>query len=237
MPLGPGLQVVALAAAQRRSSAIAFWDSGVTGQQVFANSAGDTVRIINALYSEHPWDTAWMAGYRLPGECAVMNGLTEIGIDMKKPDGKDGGRITVKGYKPGKFEVSCTVSTAEQWDALQAVIEVVWRQKKKKGKLKDVAFDIHHPALALYGVTSCVIEGLSYPQPGKYEGSKVINFKCIENVAPGNKAVTKRVAAGPTIAVQIRKEDPSNATPEKPSAIAKDLGPKGPARAAAHGTS
>jgi hypothetical protein len=226
MPLGPIFQVVA----QAKQAAVPFWDSGVMSQESLPNSNGDTIRVINALYAEHPWDTLTLAGYRMPGLCEIANGLTEIGIDMKKPDGADGSTITIKGYKPGKFEIGCTVWTSDQWTYLQQIIQVVWREKKKKGKLNQIAIDVHHPALQLYGITSCVVEGLTYPQPGKFEGSKVIQFKCIENVPAGKKRVTK--TASKTDSARIPVYDSStihglNYTPAPPSTNTSQLGPKG----------
>jgi hypothetical protein len=231
----PGIVFAAVAygAAVRRQNAVAFWDSGVTSEETLPGEKNDVPRILNALYSDHPWTTAFLGGMRLPGLCKVLNGLTEIGIDMKKPEGKDGSTITVKGYKPGKFEIACTVWSSDQWDVLQNIISVVWREKKKKAKLATLAIDVSHPALVLLGVSSCVIEGITFPQPGEFDGSMMVGFKCVENVAPGKKSATK-TATGPGVAKELQTESrieeanrAINATPPKPSTQKSHTGPRG----------
>jgi hypothetical protein len=246
-----------------KAEGVAFWDSGVAdqealpgasqvdsnGQVVNSEARSPTARTINKTYSDHPWDIVTMAGLKLPGICEVANGLTEIGIDMKHPDGADGSTITVKGYKPGKFDISCTVWTAAQWTALQGVIATVWRKPKKKTKLQDAAFDIHHPALQLLGVTSCVVESISYPKPGSFEGSKVITFKCLQNVRAGKKSAKKTVGDGTTVVNPLKAGaegepfsssganfQPANATPPKPSTLRSEIGPSGPVATPAGGT-
>ena len=213
---------------------VVFWDSGVQDGEMLQPSGmknEERPRLLNARYSDHPWDTAWMGGKQLPGLCEVANGLTEIGIDMKKPDGADGSTITVKGYKPGKFEISCTVWTEEQWTALQDVIGTVWRRAQKGSKLKSLAFDVSHPALQLLEVHSCVVQAVTYPQPGKFEGSKVVQFKCLENVPAGKHSKTQTVSKAPGVVEKLQAEragEANNATPAKPSSLKTETGPKGP---------
>ncbi len=224
MAFGP----IPLAVAAR---GVAFWDSGVTGAQSLAASTSDGERVINALYSKHPWDTAFMAGKQLPGLCEVANGLTEIGIDSKKSDGTDGSTLTVKGYKPGKFEIHCTVWTEEQWAELQVIIRTVWRRAGKNSKLEKLSFEVSHPALQLLGVHSAVVQAVSYPQPGKFEGSKVVTFKCLEHVPTGRKHVT--VTPDATTVVKelsnsAHEKESLNFTPARPSTQAKTTGPRGP---------
>jgi hypothetical protein len=222
---------------------VAFWDSGVQdGEMLPASGRKDEApRLLNALYSDHPWDTAWMAGKRLPGLCEVANGLTEIGVDMKKPDGADGSTITVKGYKPGKFEISCTVWTEQQWTVLQKIIALVWRRAQKGSKLKSLAFDVSHPALQLLGVHSCVVQAVTYPQAGKFEGSKIVQFKCIENVPAGKHSKTQTVSKVVVDPVLVKKGEaealftPVNGTPAKPSGEKGETGPHGPKARPAEG--
>jgi hypothetical protein len=244
-----------------KADGVAFWDSGVTDQETLPGASqvdanGKTLnsemrapaaRTINKTYSDHPWDVVTMAGLKLPGICEVANGLTEIGIDMKHPDGADGSTITVKGYKPGKFDISCTVWTSAQWLALQAVIARVWRKPQKKTKLQAIAFDISHPALQLLGVTSCVVESVSYPKAGAFDGSKLITFKCLQNVPAGKKSAKKTVGKGPTITEPLvnggeafsssgANFSPVNATPAKPSTLRSETGPRGPMSTPGGGT-
>ncbi len=195
------------------------------------------------LYSSDPWRTGTIAGKRLPGDVTIADGLVEIGVDNKKPDGKDGGQIVVKGYRPGPFDIVVEVCTDEQGQLLKSIIDEVWTKPKKKSKVSEVAVDVYHPALEFVNVTpSCVLKGISFPRPGSIEGSKVVTFKCLENVPAGKKNKTKK--AGPSVSVvpSLRKTPspngeafagsshsaPTNATPPKPSTVKKNLGPKGP---------
>jgi len=208
----------------------AFWESGVSGPTTFSNGAGDKVRTINKTYADHPWDIAYVDGRPLPGECEVLDGLTEIGIDNKNPDGKDGSAITVKGYRPGPFIIACTVWTEEQADALQSVIDRVWRRPKKRAKVADVAVSVHHPALEWYGIGSAVLTGMTMPRPGRFDGSKVVHFKFLENVPPGKGKRQTKTAGLPDVVAPLKKDvqRPSNAPPVPPSKNRSNLGPGGP---------
>jgi len=165
----------------------------------------------------------------MPGECDVLDGLTEIGIDNKNPDGKDGSSLTVKGYRPGPFIIACTVWTEEQWGYLQALIDKVWRRPTKRTKVDQVAISVAHPALDLYGSNSGALIGCTFPKEGKFDGSRVIQFKFEENVPPKGPRVT-RTASNPKTHPKTTQADnePKNGTPRSPSSNRKNLGPGGP---------
>lgn len=215
----------------------AFWGSGVDGPTTFSNGAGDKLRTINQTYSDHPWDIAYIAGRPLPGECEVLDGLTEIGIDNKNPDGKDGSAITVKGYRPGPFIIACTVWTLEQWDALQDIVARVWRRPNKKAKVADVAVSVHHPALEMYGIGSAVLTGCTMARNGRFDGAKTVHFKFLENVPAGSKGKRQTKTAGQNHALpQIKDaQRPANAPPLPPSKNRGQLGPGGPKTVPASG--
>ena len=232
-------------------ASVVFWNSGIAGEEALPASDPGTdrnpaapVRVINRTFSTHPWDTVYLGdGLQLPGICKIMDGATEIGIDNKKPEGKDGATITVKGYRPGPFEISCTVWTSAQWDELTKVLDSIWRRPEKKVKgrtsVADVAIPIFHPALALYGIHSCAVTGVTFPSDGTFDGAKTIKIKCLENVPPGTKPQT-RTAALPSVVKPYQSgiSDPAapvNAGPVKPSANRSNLGPKGPVSTPANG--
>jgi len=240
-------------------ASVAFWDSGVFGEEALSSidnsvaGAAQRAAIINRTYAIHPWDTATIDGHQLPGICRVMDGMTKIGIDLKKPDGKDGSTITVKGYRPGPFELSVSVWTKTQWDALTTVLDAIWRrpQKKAKGKthVSDIAVPIFHPALALYGISSCAIQGVTFPSDGPFDGAKTVKIKCLENVPPGPKKQTKTAASKTGLAPSFSAaqsivdangnevvQSTVNSTPTPPSKNRKSLGPGGPAPTPANGS-
>ncbi len=210
----------------------AFWESGIEGETSLTSGSGTALRTINQTFSDHPWDVAFISGLRLPGICEVLDGLTQIGIDNKNPDGKDGSTLTLKGYRPGPFEISCVTWTRAQDDELQAIEDFVWRRPQKKAKVAAVAMDVYHPALERRGIATGALVGITFPRPGPFEGSKVVHFKFIENVPSGAKRQTKTVSKAPVIDPGIKGktnlgETPVNAKPIPPSQNKKALGPRG----------
>lgn len=213
-----------------------FWESGVDGPTTFSNGAGARLRTINETFSSHPWDIAEIAGMRLPGICEVMDGLTEIGVDVAKADGKDGSQITVKGYRPGPFIIACKIWTGIQMDELLEVIDAVWRRPQKRAKIASIAVSVYHVALDWYGINSGALVGVTFPRNGDFEGSKVVHFKFLESVPPGEKRQTKKVDKNAGIVPKTKQDSPINETPTPPSKDKKVLGPKGPAARPANGS-
>lgn len=216
-----------------------FWNSGVKREtRLPGGSNGQPGITINAKYSDHPWDTAWIAGKQLPGLCEVLDGLTQIGIDNKSPDGKDGSTLTVKGYRPGPFEISCTTWTEEQDGRLQEIEDEVWRKPNKGAKVDSVAVSVSHPALDRRGISSGALIGITFPKAGPFDGARTVHFKFIENVPPGKE---KRVKSNDTLPgvvdhLQQDSDQPQNGRPLPPSKDRKALGPKGPPRRPSNGT-
>lgn len=218
---------------------IEFWDSGVAkGSALGGNGdGGDGTgtgggRTINATFQDHPWDIAFIGGDPVPGICEVLDGITEIGIDNKNPDGKDGSAITVKGYRPGPFIIACTVWTDEQWGFLQALIDKVWRRPKKRSRVAQVAVAVQHPALDLYGINSGALTGITFPRNGPFEGSKTVSFKFIENTGIGVNRETK-TSTDPFVAIPQdgSVHVPKNVPGVAPSKNHKNLGLGGPKKA------
>jgi len=213
-----------------------FWDSGVDDEEQLQGGADDQPVLINATYPENPFLAAWLDGRPVPGESRVRPGLTQIGIDNKKPDGADGSTITVKGFRPGEFEIETTIWTRAQWDALQALVDRVWRIPTKKAKLQEVAISVYHPALDFLHVNSCVIKAVTFPQDGSFEGSKVVSFKCQHNVPSTRKKRTKTAKATSPKAQKDIAFDTYNGSTPAPSEQKKQLGPDGPLHVPATGS-
>lgn len=246
--LASGVATASSGTIARLSKAVAFWGNGSH---------------IGKLFSGDPWDTVVIGGMKLPGLCEVR-GLAQLELDKKKPKGSNGVTLTVTGYEPGPFEITCTVWTSEQWDWLQDWINKFWALPRKsrpttvekkvrtgsnpdgspkiskvssKNKASQVALQIEHPALAVLGISSCVVQAVSIPEPGSFEGSKVVKIKVVEHVLP-NGTVTKTAkgtANNVALAKELRPKEKGEA-PLMPSKERADLGPKGPRPAPAGGS-
>lgn len=100
-------------------------------------------------YSTNAWDIVWLGGIPLPGTCDVQPGsITTLKIDQGTATGRNGARLTIKGYDPKDFYVTCEVRPGEQWDRLQDAIQQLWiapREKKAvtKSKTKKTAIGLN----------------------------------------------------------------------------------------------
>jgi hypothetical protein len=194
---------------------------------------------VGSNFAEDPWDVVFIGGDPLPGICEVK-GIAQLEVDKKKAKGTNGSTITVSGYQPGPFEVSVTVWTSDQWDFLQAWIDKFWIEQQavrpSKTTVPPVAFDIDHPGCALLGIRTCVIEGISMPEAGSSEGTKVVRIKLYDGRVNEKKTVTKTAKGSRVNVEQVRSQQGLNDVPEKPSAERADLGPTGPRAKPASGS-
>ena len=79
------------------------------------------------LFATDPWDTFWLGTRQLPGECELQPGqIASIEINKKKGKGLDGARLTITGYDPLQFSVTCQIATPAQWAELQDIVDVYW---------------------------------------------------------------------------------------------------------------
>lgn len=183
------------------------------------------------LYNE-PWFLGWIAGRPLPGKTTVSPGtVASLDFEDKKAKGRHGSNITIYGYKPGTYDLSCEIWTADQHTAIQAVIDAVWTVPKKKAKISELGLTVHHPALAEVKIFSGVLIGVDPPKDGgSLEGAKVYRFRFREFVPPSKDNATKTAkASAVTVAEPLRKDQaPKNAAPPRPSTVRADLGPRGP---------
>lgn len=190
---------------------------------------------VGPTYAVDPWDLVVIGGVKLPGLCDVK-GIAQLEVDKKKAKGTNKLTLTVTGYQPGPFEVSCTIWTADQWAAFRKWSQDFWIAQRKarppstKANKKNppVALTISHPALSAIGIYSCIVQGLSIPESASVEGAKVIKIKCLEHYPGDDATVTKTAkgSSGPIVHEDVRKTKTD--VPAKPSTERADLGPKGP---------
>lgn len=149
-------------------------------------------------FPDNPWDTVFIDGQQLPGLCRV-EGLPTLKIDQKKKGGADAITFTATGYLPGPISVEITIWTASQWEIFVRLAKdgTLWRKPRKKAKAKELAKTISHPALALWGITQIIVQGVSTPEHGPIKFSKVVKLRCLEYVPPDKDDHTKTAKAQP----------------------------------------
>jgi hypothetical protein len=150
------------------------------------------------LFPEDPWDVCILGGEFLPG-VATVRGSPMLSFDKKKAGGVDGATITVNGYLPGPVEIDLMMWTAAQWAHFQVIAPSLWRRPNKKTKTSDLAISISHPAFDVWGITQVVILGVSPPEKGPLDGTRVVKFKCVEYVQQKAVSHTKSAKAGTVV--------------------------------------
>lgn len=170
----------------------------------------------------NPWDTVILGGESLPGVC-VVKGTPTLAFDKKKAGGIDGATITVNGYLPGPIEIEVTMWTPEQFARMKQIAPKLWTKPNKKTAAASLKKAITHPAFALWGITAVVVLGVSVPEKGPLEGTKVVKIKCVEYVPTKAQNKTKTApavdfgAADPNIVPpQNRAGDPPSKTDVHP---------------------
>ncbi len=202
---------------------IGFWDVSDLSNAQIQGQAQAFIGGNGPDHSSNPWDTVFIGGAQLPGVCKV-SGLPTLKIDQKKKGGSDAITFTATGYLPGPIEVECMIWTTSQWSIMQDIASKIWRKPNKKAKAAELAQQISHPGLALWGVNQVIVQGVSTPTPGPLPQSMVIKIKCLEYVPPNAKDQTKTAKSGPSFPENSPKFPASNFA-EKPSA--KPPGPEG----------
>lgn len=197
---------------------------------------------LGTVYMSNPWDTVWIGGRFLPGRCSVKCEPL-VHFDRKKEKGLDGAKLTLLGYVPGPLQIEILIWTAAQWAAYKkAIVEVLWRQPYKddvsiarimkerhisKGdaKLFASALQIRYPLLRELGVSTVVVEGLSIPEPGPVDGTRVARIRC-QHYMP-----SKREQSAPRRPLEVEVDEPVrhqsnplNAGPRRPSETSTGLG-------------
>jgi hypothetical protein len=149
------------------------------------------------LFSTDPWDVFWLGTRKLPGECDIVpGGVAAVEVNVKKGKGTSGARVTLAGYAPKQFQVTCEICTDDQWAELQDIIDVYWTTPNKASNLTQIAVSVFHPNLAWIKIYSAVLVGVTPLVRGKSgEGFKMTTLTFQENAQPTKKNVTK--SAGP----------------------------------------
>lgn len=143
---------------------------------------------INTTNLESPirqWDRLILGGITFPGLCKLQCGVgvnLEVNPFQEKPATDTdppvvGISLIDKGYKPATLRAVVAVWTKEQWGSLEAILPAfsprsgnkqgtagtAARALRTKGIKGRDAFDIVHPATALLGIQSVIIESIELP--------------------------------------------------------------------------
>jgi hypothetical protein len=192
---------------------IGFWDISDLSQSQLAFSSPQAKVFIGGEgpdYSSNPWDTVFIGGAQLPGVCKLPAFQPTLKIDKPKKGGADSITFTATGYLPGPIEVECMIWTAKQWTIIQGIASSIWRKPNKKAKAAELALQISHPALALWGINQIIVQGVGGPSPGPIPQSMIIKIKCLEYVPPNAKDQTKRAKSAPQFPQNSPKLPASN---------------------------
>lgn len=215
------------------------WDGKSLEERPTASSASfwiqDETGVEGPDYSKNLWDTVRLGGVLLPGICAVK-GLPMLSFDKKKAGGVDGATITVNGYLPGPIDIECRMWTPSQWQLfVNYVAPKIWRRPNSgKTDPAKLAKDIDHPALAVWGIRSVVVLGVSVIEPAGDPGVRVVRLKCVEHVAP-KKSATVTAKGSTNVPIDKHFQQASNAAGEPPEKT--DIHPGGAAQSHKGGVS
>ncbi len=171
---------------------------------------------IGETFSKNAWDYVQInyldtlgVSDKTPGVCtvSVRRGRS---LDRKKSSGSDGQRLTFTGIVNADIEISITIWTPAQLDALLAMWKVL---QPSPGKGAPSAFDVSHPQFEINGVKSCVFVDSIGMEQGSAGKTKTFVIKAVEYFPPG----TKKVTATPDRAKAMRSklDAPENQQPGK----------------------
>lgn len=164
---------------------VPFWNSDVSLEDPGALGGIDQVGAadppltgFNAVYQKNPWDTAWIRGVQVPGLVSVTpkraRHLWTIQAAGAPP-------VPIKaGYEPMKFTMKVTLWTPRQWELIQPIMwqllpiwvkrELSAKDQKKLAKSSEdpnAAFDVSHPLLTAFSVSSCICEDMAMDGEGE----------------------------------------------------------------------
>jgi hypothetical protein len=155
------------------------------------------------------WDTAMLAGEKLPGICDVKCERT-LQIDQQKGPKSDGAALVMNGVLPATVDITVTIWTEEQWTKFIAIVPLFWRKPNKDSpdvqaradnqqlSLTDAqnsmaASAIFWPGLIYLDISQVIVTSISAPEPGPVEQSKNIRIKCLEYQPPTRKTAPSKV--------------------------------------------
>ncbi len=162
-----------------------FWNSNFTardpgplGPLAGTTGKGSAPFGFNGTYQNNPWDTATIKGTRVPGLVTVTVKRARHLWTIQAP-GAAPSPIKA-GYEPLKFTMKVKIWTPDQWVKLQPImweLLPIWikrdlsdKEQKalaKSGEDPNAAFDVYHPLLMAFNVSSCICEDMAMDGEGE----------------------------------------------------------------------
>lgn len=177
----------------------------------------------NPFWGDSPgsWDTVIIKGLRFPG-IARVSGKVAIRKDRRKVPGAHGAKQTFLGYEPAEVSIELRMWTADHWENFQRLAQDV---RPKPNQKAPQAFDISHPALAVYGIKAVEFLDAGFPEPAEACDIFKVTLKAIEFMDPATAAKAKvntntssqSIASIPTALGERVDADPSQVARRKPS--------------------
>ncbi len=194
--------------------------------------------------SPESWDSATLGGVSIPGVCRVSGDGMRLKADRKTASGQDGASVAMLGLDVVSFSIDVRMWTEAHLRAFESLVKMakpkasaVVRKsavsKKSAGGAgksgsqavgRDlVPLSVSHPALAIFGISECVVESVSLPSeqsPGLWTAS----FRCREFRKPSDRNVSRPSSGkgkdiGVTDGTQVAiKPSEANAGPGTPNA-------------------
>jgi hypothetical protein len=176
------------------------------------------------LFPRNPWEKVTIDNLIIPGLCKVT-ATSKQRIEIKKTKGKDGGTTLLLGIDPASVDIEVTIWTPEQLDTLNWLMGRLWRRPSKRAvsdrlqgtesaEITDnAAFTIEHPACAMIGVFSVVIERVE-PPVLQGDGTAKMKITAVQYIKPPaqQKATVRRVRGSGRVSVDPKIEQAANAS-------------------------
>lgn len=129
--------------------------------------------------SPKTWDTVTLGDITLPG-VAKVTGKIAMRKDRKRVGGKNGATITHLAYDPSPVSITLQLWTKDHWLSFKVLAGLI-----RPRRTAPVAFDIQHPATAVYGIASVEIIDAGFPQQQGDSDIYAVEIKALEYFPPG----------------------------------------------------
>lgn len=179
------------------------------------------------------WDVAFLDNEQVPGLVTCVP-KTARKIDAANSPGLDSATLRFQGMDPGTFSLGILVWTPEQQAALETLLVRVapapgrvtyangqyTSTSTTTGQKKPASFKFYHPAAAAAGITTIVVESVTWYEAGPAPQSRTVTLECKQALPP-----KKTIAGTPQINTANLGGIPPAGAPSAPSSSSGARGP------------
>lgn len=179
------------------------------------------------------WDVAFIDNEQVPGLVTCVP-KTARKIDTANSPGLDAATLRFQGMDPGTFTLEIMVWTPEQQAALEALLAKVapapgrvtyangqyTSTSTATGQKKPASFKFYHPAASAAGITTIVVESVTWYSAGPVPQSRSCSLECKQALPP-----KKTVPGTPQINTANLGGIPPAGAPSAPSSSSTAKGP------------